>query len=131
MPAGPATAKAKKPVSLKKDNGVARGARMPKRLHAMKIYYRARGCWSNNRSHSGEERTERGEEKKARIFRLIDVINLGFFFVQISYPPLKLYFMEKYYVSESSNLLYSARRSIPIERALIFLKILKFLGKSN
>lgn len=84
MPAGPATAKAKKPVSLKKDNGVARGARMPKRLHAMKIYYRARGCWSNNRSHSGEERTERGEEKKARIFRLIDVINLGFFFVQIS-----------------------------------------------
>ena len=104
---------------------------MPKRLHAMKIYYRARGCWSNNRSHSEEERTERGEEKKARIFRLIDVINLGFFFVQISYPPLKLYLMEKYYVSESLNLLYSARRSIPIERALIFLTILKFLGKSN
>lgn len=49
---------------------------MPKRLHAMKIYYRARGCWSNNRSHSGEERTERGEEKKARIFRLEKIENL-------------------------------------------------------
>lgn len=71
--AATADAKAKKPVSLKKDNGVARRARMPNRLHAIKIYYRARGCWPNNRSHSG--RRAGRERKKAQIFNLINIIN--------------------------------------------------------
>lgn len=93
--AATADAKAKKPVSLKKDNGVARRARMPNRLHAIKIYYRARGCWPNNRSHSG--RRAGRERKKAQIFNLINIINRlnrlreEFFFMEI-YPPPKLIF---------------------------------------